>query len=68
METLSGDDLEIYRLLSKKAVSIAKKKNPERKYGEIERVLAGKGESEKGGRKNGEEYSSNHSETERTGR
>lgn len=36
---LQGDNLEIYRLLSKKAVAIAKRKHPERDYEKMEDLL-----------------------------
>lgn len=36
MQVLEGENLEIYRLLSKKAVQIAKRKNPERNYEKME--------------------------------
>ena len=39
LETLSGDDREIYRLLTKKIVAIAKQKNPERDYEALEECL-----------------------------
>jgi predicted short-subunit dehydrogenase-like oxidoreductase (DUF2520 family) len=39
MEVLSGDDREIYRLLTKKLVEIGKQKNPDRNYGELESCL-----------------------------
>lgn len=42
LQTLIGDDREIYRLLTKKLVTIAKQKNPERGYGQLEACLAGK--------------------------
>lgn len=39
MEALEGEDREIYRLLSGKALALAKKKNPERDYAQVERQL-----------------------------
>ncbi len=36
---LSGDDREIYRLLTRKIVGLAKQKNPDRDYSELERLL-----------------------------
>lgn len=39
LQTLSGDDREIYRLLTKKLVSIAKQKNPERDYSQLQECL-----------------------------
>jgi predicted short-subunit dehydrogenase-like oxidoreductase (DUF2520 family) len=39
MEVLSGDDREIYRLLTRKIVGIAKQKNTGRDYGELEACL-----------------------------
>lgn len=39
MNKLSGDDREIYRLLSKKALQIAKRKNAERDYSRLENLL-----------------------------
>lgn len=39
MRVLSGDNLEIYRRLSEKAVRIAKRKNPERNYEKMEDIL-----------------------------
>lgn len=39
LKTLSGDDREIYRLLTKKIVAIAKQKNPERDYKALEASL-----------------------------
>lgn len=39
MEVLQGDNLKIYRSLSKKALSIAKRKNPERDYEKMEDIL-----------------------------
>jgi predicted short-subunit dehydrogenase-like oxidoreductase (DUF2520 family) len=39
MTILDGDDREIYRLLTKKLVSIAKQKNPDRDYGGLEACL-----------------------------
>lgn len=47
MGILEGEDREIYRLLSRKALAIAKKKNPERDYAKMERqlnIFEGKGE------------------------
>lgn len=40
LEKLYGDDKEIYRLLSKKALSIAKRKNKNRDYSTLENLLA----------------------------
>jgi predicted short-subunit dehydrogenase-like oxidoreductase (DUF2520 family) len=37
--TLDGDDREIYRLLTRKIVEVAKQKNPGRDYGELEACL-----------------------------
>ena len=39
LQTLSGDDCEIYRLLTGKLVALAKQKNPERDYEQLERCL-----------------------------
>lgn len=39
LEALSGDNREIYRLLSKKAAAIAKNKNPKRDYGQLQGLL-----------------------------
>lgn len=39
LQTLAGDDREIYRLLTKKIVDIAEKKNPDRDYGQLEALL-----------------------------
>lgn len=39
LQTLSGDDREIYRLLTKKIVALAKQKNPERDYEQLEAHL-----------------------------
>ena len=39
LDTLSGDEREIYRLLSKKLVTLAKQKNPERNYELLEACL-----------------------------
>ena len=39
LQTLSGDDREIYRLLTKKLVSLAKQKNPDRDYEQLETCL-----------------------------
>lgn len=39
LQTLSGDDREIYRLLTKKIVALAKQKNPERDYEKLEACL-----------------------------
>ncbi|MGN0352902.1 MAG: Rossmann-like and DUF2520 domain-containing protein [Roseburia sp.] len=39
MEVLQGKNLELYRLLSEKALTIAKRKNPERNYEKMEDIL-----------------------------
>lgn len=39
LQTLAGDDREIYRLLTKKLVTLAKEKNPDRDYSQLEAVL-----------------------------
>jgi hypothetical protein len=39
MEKLSGDNREIYRLLSKKALELAKMKNKDRDYEKLEGLL-----------------------------
>ena len=39
LNALSGDEWEIYRLLTKKLVTIAKQKNPERDYRQLEDLL-----------------------------
>lgn len=39
LRTLSGDEREIYRLLTKKLVTLAKQKNPERDYEQLEVCL-----------------------------
>ena len=39
LNALSGDEWEIYRLLTKKLVTIAKQKNPERDYRQLEELL-----------------------------
>ena len=39
LRELGGDDREIYRLLTKKIVKIAKVKNPERDYAQLEELL-----------------------------
>lgn len=39
LQTLAGDEREIYRLLTKKIVEIAEKKNPDRDYGQLEALL-----------------------------
>ena len=39
LHTLSGEDREIYRLLTKKVVAIAKQKNPERDYSALDASL-----------------------------
>ena len=39
LRILSGDDREIYRLLTKKLVALAKQKNPERDYEQLEACL-----------------------------
>lgn len=39
LQTLTGDDREIYRLLTKKLVALAKQKNPERDYEQLETCL-----------------------------
>ena len=41
LATLEGENREIYRLLSQKALSIAKRKNPQREYQEMEEILNG---------------------------
>ncbi len=43
LDALSEDDLEIYRLLAKKLVNISKKKNKDRDYTEIYKLLNEKG-------------------------
>lgn len=40
LQELVGEDREIYRLLTKKIVKIAKVKNPERDYAQLEELLA----------------------------
>ena len=40
LQELGGEDREIYRLLTKKIVKIAKVKNPERDYAQLEELLA----------------------------
>lgn len=42
LQTLSGDEREIYRLLTKKIVTLAKQKNPERDYEQMEACLTKK--------------------------
>ena len=39
LQTFTGDDREIYRLLTKKLVALAKQKNPERDYEQLEACL-----------------------------
>ncbi len=39
LQALEGDDREIYRLLSRKILGVAKRKNPSRDYMEMERIL-----------------------------
>ena len=39
LQTLSGDEREIYRLLTKKLVTLARQKNPEREYEQLEERL-----------------------------
>lgn len=39
LQALGGEDREIYRLLSKKILGVAKRKNPNRDYMEMERIL-----------------------------
>ena len=39
LKTLSGDDREIYRMLTKKLVTLAKQKNPDRDYSQLKAVL-----------------------------
>jgi predicted short-subunit dehydrogenase-like oxidoreductase (DUF2520 family) len=39
LEKLGGDNREIYRLLSKKALELAKLKNENRDYGKLEGLL-----------------------------
>ncbi|MGN1166473.1 MAG: DUF2520 domain-containing protein, partial [Lachnospiraceae bacterium] len=39
LQKLTGDDREIYRLLSKKALTIARRKNPGRNYEKLEQIL-----------------------------
>lgn len=39
MQALSGEDREIYRLLTKKIIKIAKQKNPDRDYEQLELLL-----------------------------
>lgn len=39
LQELTGDDREIYRLLSRKALAIAKRKNPKRNYEDLEHTL-----------------------------
>ncbi len=43
LDALAEDDFEIYRLLAKKLVNISKKKNKDRDYTEICKLLDGKG-------------------------
>lgn len=42
LDTFAGTDREIYRLLSRKALQIARRKNPQRDYGRLEEVLSRK--------------------------
>ena len=42
LQTLSGDEREIYRLLTKEIVTLAKQKNPERDYEQMEACLTKK--------------------------
>ena len=39
LQTLSGEDREIYRLLTKKLLMLAKQKNPDRDYGQLESCI-----------------------------
>ncbi len=39
LQALSGEDREIYRLLTKKLVALAEKKHPERDYAQMEEIL-----------------------------
>lgn len=39
LQALTGEEREIYRLLTKKIVALAEKKHPERDYGPLERLL-----------------------------
>ena len=39
LKTLVGDDREIYRLLTKKITALAKQKNPDRDYEQLEACL-----------------------------
>jgi len=43
MQVLTGDDREIYRLLTKKITALAKQKNPGQDYGELDELLRSAG-------------------------